>query len=295
MDDSTEMQMLPEHSPSRVLPRSQNPNLKQRHIKPNSPSLSERGTTKPGFDLQQGNSTLAAYIQTAASLYQDTTTTTRPNKKEETEEQFVNAFIHGLSKTRDRKKCEKNFGKGVAKTWEGLKECFPVASQQQQQKQGHGQDLIGRDLTGDRERKRKRDRVETETEMEKEKRATTTTSTLPPLIPLPHLEKREHAYRGGGGEEQAEGHAHAPAEQTEKAEKCPRVVPEAGPQSTLAAAVESRALAQQEIEPVRNQGDEALPAAKKMRTKTGKRRRERRPSIPILPSSDDEFSRGCRS
>lgn len=112
------------------------------------------------------------------------------------------------------------------------------------------------------------------------------TTTVPQPMSPTHLKKKEHAEREG----QPGGAAYISAEQTETKPRAVHL------QSTSAKVLENKALAPKENDRARNQEDEALPAAKKMkRTTMGKRRPERRPSIPILPSSDDEFSRGRRN
>ena len=239
-----QIEMLPEPSPP--------PHPEQLELKsPPAPA------TKPVIGLVQGKSTLSSYLQIAGSQYQET-----PSDEEE---DFVNAFVHGLRDKRDRKKCERRF-KEAARTWEHVKDCFPVASQHPQ---SHS---------------KKQGRVRN---MEKRKAQETETGDMRDAFPkLPSAEERREVE---AGERPHRLPTLAPAPEVEQdtrgVEKA-RLPPIPGAAKRTLVELDGQTGTPQEAAP---------PAGNKRRTtKKGGRRQGRPPSIPILPSSDDEFSRGCR-
>lgn len=214
--------------------------------------------TRPEFETVQGNSTLSAYIHIADARYWEI-----PSSNEE---RFVDAFVHGLRDKRDRKKCEKKF-REAGKTWGSVKGCFPIASQQCQ---GRGNRKV---VVQKKKRVEERDKggmQDVDATLPPTKGRTDTGSrgkTHPPLI-LPVPAKQSDSMM------QIERHA-------ERA----RLLPAPG-------AARKRTLAEEDDGEVEDLARGTSTAAKKRRTKREKRRQERPPSIPILPSSDDEFSRG---
>jgi hypothetical protein len=193
-----------DESPSQVLlepslpPQPRQPRLM---AKPEAPA-------KRDIHLAQGRSNLTMYFQAAESQFRDTPPANQ--------EQLVNAFVQGLRDKRDKKKCEKRL-KEAGKTWQNVKECFPVASQ-------HSESLY-------------KDKASCEEKMEDIRR------------------KRRSDF---------------PA----------RTLPNVKNTFEEDAAKESEVVAAER------------PHAKKRRTKKPERRLQKAPMIPILPSSEDEFSRG---
>ncbi len=257
---------------------------------------------KPDIDLIQGKSALSAYIQIADSQYEDTPPAA--------EAEFVDAFVHGLRDKRDRKKCDKKF-KDCVKTWEALKECFPVASQLSQN--------VGR--------RKRNGRVQ----MSRRGRMVDAMQTRPAVeggpMPSPCNSRRENGrgdakekreIRDGSpmpsptakGRDVRKGQAPtlARAEQNTEVKQDNRDAGKAHAVAAAAAADDSataaaaaaattrkRPLAEQRTGKDATARDEAEPVAKKRRTKKrGERRQRERPQIPILPSSEDEFSRRWR-
>ena len=273
------MEMLPEPSmppPSKQFKRKE---------------LPDKSVANPHNDLVQGRSTLSAYIQIADSQYQET----RP-----AEENFVNAFVDGLRDKRSRKKCKEKLGEGGS-TWEKVKDCFPVASQHLQSL-GRRSELV---------RKRERKIVDAMEMGEMRDRPSKLLASIKdrvkvveaaPMLPPPEsAQGRQNKQLKQEAPENADG-------------RPPRPRPEAGAQKgNLVARADRSAGRVQATTPKKREREEQdsgsqaedardgpplpPPATKKQRTKKGKGGRERKqaarlPSIPILPSSDDEFSRG---
>ncbi|ERF69019.1 hypothetical protein EPUS_06706 [Endocarpon pusillum Z07020] len=245
---------------------------------------------KPDINLIQGRSALSAYIQIADSQFEDT-----PPAAEAV---FVDAFVHGLRDKRDRKKCDKKFRDGV-KTWEGLKECFPVASQISQKAAKRKGELHVR-------KRRVVNAMETraaagggpmpsacESGMENGGEDAMEVGDIRDGDPVPSAARKRMDIRKG----QAPPSARAEQNNNEaKQDARDAGNAQAGADSTAAAAAaRKRPLAERKTGQVESTRDEAEPAAKRRRTKKrGARRPRERPQIPILPSSDDEFSRRCR-
>ncbi len=267
------MQMLPEPSL---------PPLPKHQLTPKT--LPAPQVTKPDLNLIQGKSALSAYIQIADSQYEDTPPAA--------EAEFVDAFVHGLRDKRDRKKCEKKF-KDAVKSWEGLKECFPVASQLSQN--------VGRRKRDAQVRKRRVvDAMETGAAVEG--------STMPSPCKSKTEDGRGDAMenrnirgdspmpspaRKGKDVRKGQPPPSARAEQIKEAKQKAHAVAADDPATAATATTtRKRPLAEQIPGEVATTRDEAEPAAKKRRTKKRRERRQReRPQIPILPSSEDEFSR----
>lgn len=271
--------------------------------------------------LSQGRSTLAAYIQVAESQHEETA----PDEQE----QFVDAVIRGLRDKRAKKKCETKL-KGAKKTWNNLKNCFPVASQQCQR-------------SSDTRRLRDQGDMREETLMERRRRRDS--SILPPAKGGIHAHEIASEEAEGGGKEPRpmltlKKGAHQvkqinrrkarndPAPEIQEAEREPLIehVKPGPPRATKRTALNNqktdetdgiakerrpggrdhqqgkRAALPTTPPPVvkkraldKQDHSEAGPAAKKNRiNRTKPRRQERPPSIPILASSEDEFSRGGR-
>ncbi len=272
------MQMLPEPS----LPPYPEPEQQEPKPKPLPEQIAE-----PDLNLIQGMSTLASYIQTAGSQHQETAGS--PGR----EAKLVHAFVHGLRDKRDRMKCERRL-KGAGKTWENLKDCFPVASQPSQ-KYGNKKGEV----------KRKRaEKLET-------REARGLTPTLPPAKEGMEVGKGERSQRNATPTTANQQNEQAQKQDSRGADRArPLPVPAGAKKTALVeqgnrdverallppvpSAAKRRALVEQEDGQANDPHNRAPPAAKKRRTKKGGGRRERPPSIPILPSSDDEFSRGCR-
>lgn len=276
------MAMLPEPS----LPPLPTP----QPVVPKTP-LPAPQVAKPDIDLLQGRSALSAYIQIADSqYYQDTPPAA--------EAAFVDAFVQGLRNKRDRKKCDRKFRDGV-KTWEGLKECFPFASQVSQNAGKRKGDLHVR-------RRRVVDAMET--------RAAAGVGLMPSACksrmgseggdamegreimdgnPMPSVARKRMDVREGQAPTSARAEQNnEEAKQDERDAGNARAVADS---TAAAAGGRKRPLAEQKNDQVESTRDEAEPAMKKRRTKkSGARRQRERPQIPILPSSDDEFSRRCR-
>lgn len=242
--------------------------------------------TGDDIDLVQGKSTLSIYIQIADSQYQET-----PPAEEE---RFVNAFIHGLRDKRDRKKCEKKV-REAGKTWGNLKECFPVASQQSQ---SHGKtttDVRKRKIVDAMQTTGMRDGIPTlATAKERMDLGRREPALLPPKTS--QGEQNNQVRQGHRAAERARTPSPpAAAQKGSLVDEGDRGAEQARlPDPAAAAATKKRPLDKQDNGQVENALDRAPPAAKKRRTKKGGRGQGRPPSIPILPSSDDEFSRGCR-
>lgn len=272
MEDS--MEMLPEPSL---------PPLPKQQLKPKN--IAAPQVTKPNLNLIQGKSALSAYIQIAGSQYEDTPPVM--------EAEFVDAFVRGLRDKRDRKKCDKKFRDGI-KTWEGLKECFPVASQPSQN--------VGKKKGGVRVQKRRMvDAMETraaiegspmpspcQSRMERGKAHTREDREIRHGSPWPSPARARMDFR------KSQALTSARAEQNKKVEQDDPDAGKghAGADSVAAAATRKRPFAEPKIGEVETTRDEIESAVKKRRTKKRVERRQReRPQIPILPSSDDEFSR----
>jgi hypothetical protein len=266
--------------------------------------------------LEQGKCKLATYIQMADSQHQETP----PGE----EDRFVNAFIRGLRDKRDKKMCEKKL-RGREKTWENLKECFPIASQ-------HSQGNANKDRTVQQGALQQQKLPETRTrgeniptlppakegggaEQDMGKRGRPTPlPTLPP-DPRTNQAKRNHraAERAGLPRYPAESKTKqtalmkqdrhdAKATVARKAvivqedqEAANRARLPMTPPAAAAVAGKKRRLDEQDdgVAVVSVPREAAIPAAKKKKRKTERRRerrRERPPSIPILPSSDDDFA-----
>ncbi|KAF7508342.1 hypothetical protein GJ744_009333 [Endocarpon pusillum] len=288
------MAMLPEPSlPPLPLPT-------QQPLMPTNP-LPMPQDAKLDINLIQGRSALSAYIQIADSQHQNTPPAA--------EAAFVDAFVQGLRDKRDRKKCDLKFRDGI-KTWEGLKECFPVASQISQHA---GKKRKAGDL-----RVRKRRRVVDA--METSAAAGAGGGPIPSAAcksgmenwgedgmevrevrdirhgsPMPSAAQKRMAVR--------EGQAPTSSARAEQNNEAKQDAGDAGNAQAVAhsaaaagagAAARKRPLAEGKNGQVASTGDEneAEPAAKKRRRKKrGARRQRERPGIPILPSSEDEFSR----
>jgi hypothetical protein len=233
----------------------------------------ERVNNQSALDLLQGRSSLSAYIHTADSRYQKAA-------PREDEEDFVNTFVRGLRDKRNRKKCERKFADSE-RTWGNVKECFPVASQHSQSHGGMRKDVA--------KRKRRRESVD---ETENRERTDVTTTPLPgsPSPQTPPTKKRPNLEKKGKGElsvppvtpNAARKRNHQVERDNREPEgaRLPRTPSPAKKKSLL-----GEARAQLDI---RNM---ATPQHEKKRgTKKIGKRQERAPSIPILPSSDDEFS-----
>jgi hypothetical protein len=231
------------------------------------PNALPRQATRPDINLAQGRSTLSTYIQTAASQYEETPPAA--------EEQFVTAFTNGLRDKRNRKKCEKRF-KDVEKTWGNLIDCFPVASQQSQSLGQRKQDKRMRVVDKKEEKPKKI--------VEKMERRRDAATTPPPPLPLVKQSTQT-------GKE----NRHRPTLDLDSARQVKRDLQTAHPPPSPVM-VQKRTLAEQGAGQKREEsrGGEP-PAAKKRKTKKVVRRQGRPPTIPILPSSDDEFSRGGRT
>jgi hypothetical protein len=258
-------------------------------------------------------------MQIAGSQYQETPL--------EQEERFVSAFVHGLRDKRTRKKCEKRL-KEAGKTWECVRECFPVASQQSQSPGKLKEDVRKTRRFREGETSEARDAILTpplakeRTEAGKKARP----GPHPPLKPGPAKQNNQL----GKDDQNAERTRLLPIPAPAPASA---VAVGAGKQGSLAekdnAQVKNRhrgaspaakrgALTGQDNGQIENHHDEApsatkkrtlaehndrevetarggeAPPGKKRRTKKAERRQERPPSIPILPSSDDEYSTSRR-
>jgi hypothetical protein len=280
-------------------------------------------SAKPDINLVQGTSTLSAYMQIAGSQYQETPL--------EEEERFVSAFVHGLRDKRTRKKCEKRF-KEVGKTWECVTECFPVASQQSQSHGKSKEDVRKKRRFREVETSEARDAILTpplakkRTEAGKKARP----GPHPPLKPGPAKPNSQLGKDNQNAERARLLPIPAPAPVPAPA---PAVAVAAGKQGSLAekenaqvknrhrgaspaakrgaltgqddgqienhhheapSATETRTLAEHNDRGVGTPRGGEPPPGKKRRTKKAERRQERPPSIPILPSSDDEYSTSRR-
>lgn len=217
--------------------------------------------TRPEVGLVQAKSTLSTYIHVANSQYQEITS---PD-----EERFVTAFMQGLRDKRDRKKCGRKF-RETGKTWETLKKCFPVACQQTPGL-GSRKVCVARKKVGEGEEREVKEcdvTLKVLTTKERMEFENSEKADSPPPPPRVAVKQVDHKMHLEGGAERA----------------CLPTAPEA--------AVKKRTLVEKEDGEVENLDEKKSAAAKKKRTKREKRRPEKRPSIPILPSSDDEFSRG---
>jgi hypothetical protein len=272
------MQMLPD--PSLPLPSER--------IK--GKELPGRLLINPHNDLVQSRSTLSAYIQIADSQYQET----RP-----AEEQFMKAFVQGLRDKRSRKKCEEKM-KGGGTTWEKLKDCFPVASQ-------HSQSLGKRSkLVRKRERKIV-DAMETgevrdgASELLVSAKDKVRAQVAPTLPPPESAQGRQNKQLKQEALDDADERPRRPRPEAAAQTKNLVVRADCSAGKGQARTTKKRARDEQDVdrqaEDVRDGAPPPPPATKKRMTKKGKGDRERgraarQPSIPILPSSDDEFSRG---
>jgi hypothetical protein len=258
--------------------------------------LRDRSVVNPHNDLVQGRSTLSAYIQIADSQYQET----RP-----AEEQFVNAFVLGLRDKRSRKKCHEKLREGVT-TWERVKDCFPVASQ-------HSQGLGRRsDLARKSERKIAHT-IKTGGMREGASKLPASTKDRvrmiedAPILPLSESaqgrQNKQQPKQKALGNADGQPRRARPEAAAQKANLLARASRNAGRGQAITPKKRAREEEQQQqdsgsqAEVARDVAPLPPPATKKSRTKKGKGEGERkqaarRPSIPILPSSDDEFSRG---
>ncbi len=272
-----------------MLPEPSLPTLPKQQLTPMT--LPAPQVTKPDINLIQGKTALSAYIQIADSQYEDTPPAA--------EAEFVDAFVHGLRDKRDRKKCEKKFKDG-AKTWKGLKECFPVASQLSQK--------VGKRRRDGRVQKRRMvDAMETRAAVEgspmpspckprREKRGGETMENRETRdgSPMPSPARKRMDVREAQPPTSARAEQNKEAKQDNRGAGTAHVV--ADDSATVAITrMKKRPLAEQNTGQVATTRDEGESAAKKRRTKKrGERRQRQRSQIPILPSSEDEFSRRCR-
>lgn len=232
----------------------------------------ERVNNQSALDLLQGRSSLSAYIHTADSRYQKA-------PPREDEEDFVNTFVRGLRDKRDRKKCERKFADSE-RTWGNVKECFPVASQHSQSHGGMRKDVA--------KRKRRRESVD---ETENRERTDVTTTPLPGSSSpqTPPTKKRPNLEKKGKGELSVPPVTPNAARNRNQVEQDNRE-PDGARLPWTPSPAKKRSLlggarAQLDIRHM------ATPQhVKKRGTKKIGKRQERAPSIPILPSSDDEFS-----
>lgn len=309
---------LPPHPEQLKQPPSRTPQPQP----PRSQVLAQK-FTKPDINLVQGTSTLSAYMQIAGSRYQETPL--------EQEERFVSAFVHGLRDKRNRKKCEKRL-KEVGKTWKCVRECFPVASQQSQSQGKFKEDVRKTRRFREVETSEARDAILTPPLAKERTEAgmKARPGPHPRLKPGPAKQKNQLGKDDQNAERTRLLPIPAPAPAPAPASAVAVV---AGKQGSLtekdnaqvknhhrgaSPAAKKGALTGQDNGQIENRHDEAPSATKKRtlaehnerevetarsgkpplgkmrRTKKAERRQERPPSIPILPSSDDEYSASRR-
>jgi hypothetical protein len=295
------------------------PSLPPNLPRPKPEALAD-SAAKRTVDLVQGMSKLSNYIQVADSQHHET----QPGE----EDKFVDAFIRGLSDKRNRQKCEKKFKQG-AKTWDKVKECFPNASQlpkssKKEEEVGSEKAIRekGQRVDAAPAMPTVKERVAIEPGIGQDER-----QELPPMFlaakskksgkqqtpktaiaqiepPTPFPRQRDNQAKPDKRKAQAANPsppAPPPAPGQNAAQPRTAVVAEriplmehvnanrAGQPPTPVRAAQKRAPVEQDD----GRTEERLRAqapAKKRRTTEGERRQQRPPSIPILPSSDDEFA-----
>ena len=304
-----------------MLPEPSSPSCPQQF---RSKEAADKPASKTVVNLAQGKSNLTAYIQIADSQHHET-----PLGREE---QFVDAFIRGLRDKRDKIKCEKKL-RGARKTWGNLKDCFPVASQHSQNKVDMKRHAEQKDVQEEKQMEStKRPRIipvsppreRTEIEGIGKEEGKNPRPTLPRKGRTNQTKQTNRgAERNGRPPEPKEVKKTSPVEQDkreaqkavkwrafksqEKGEaggvaKARTLVGQNEQQAgrarlpmTPPGGLKKRILDEQANEEAGGRGEVKPPAPKKRRIKKTKERRQKRPpSIPILPSSDDEFSRGGR-